>query len=127
MGKLLLVRTCGRYFLPGGGAEPGEAPETTVRREVLEECGLTVDALQWLGVVDQYLYAADERTYFHKRCTVFVASMKPLPPQSVEAGYELVWLPPEDAERYLAHASQAWAVRRYRQRTAAISRSAQPR
>ncbi|PCG87180.1 NUDIX hydrolase [Streptomyces sp. WZ.A104] len=38
------------YFLPGGGQEPGEALDTTVRREVLEETGLDVtpERLLWL-------------------------------------------------------------------------------
>ena len=116
-GRLLLVRVDGRYFLPGGGTEPGETAEATVRREVLEECGLTVDTLEPLGVVDQYVYAADEQTYFHKRCTVFVATVTSTAPPPVEDGCELIWLAPDEAERRLAHESQIWAVRQYRQRT----------
>lgn len=115
-GRLLLVGVDGRYFLPGGGTEPGESAEATVRREVLEECGLTVDTLEPLGLVDQYVYAADEQTYFHKRCTVFVATVTSTAPQSVEAGCEFVWLPTDEAETCLAHESQVWTVCRYRQR-----------
>jgi 8-oxo-dGTP diphosphatase len=114
-GRTLLVRVDGRYFLPGGGAEPGETAEATVRREILEECGLNVDVLERLGVVDQYLYAADEDTHFHKRCTVFVTTLASTDPRPVEAGCEIVWLAPDEAERRLAHESQVWAVRRYRQ------------
>lgn len=120
-GRILLVRVDGRSFLPGGGAEPGESPEATVRREVLEECGLTVDELEWLGVVDQYLYAADERTHVHKRCAVFVATLKSTASEPAEAGHEVVWLTPDEAECRLAHESQAWAVQRYRQRTTATA------
>jgi len=38
------------YFLPGGGQHPGEALDNTVRREVLEETGLTVavERMLWL-------------------------------------------------------------------------------
>jgi len=38
------------HFLPGGGQHPGEALDDTVRREVHEETGLTVDVerLLWL-------------------------------------------------------------------------------
>jgi 8-oxo-dGTP diphosphatase len=45
-GRVLLVRhTYGRlnWELPGGAAEPGESPDQTAAREVLEETGLDVE------------------------------------------------------------------------------------
>lgn len=38
-----------RHIEPGGGIEPGESVEQTVRREVAEECGWSVGALTPLG------------------------------------------------------------------------------
>ena len=39
------------HNLPGGGVEPGEAPEDTVRREVREEAGCTCGQITPLGIV----------------------------------------------------------------------------
>lgn len=40
-----------QWAVPGGRVEPGETPEAAARREVLEETGLVVDAIQhyWSG------------------------------------------------------------------------------
>ena len=51
--RVLLVRhTYGRrnWELPGGGAEPGESPDETARREILEETGLEVAIERLTGV-----------------------------------------------------------------------------
>jgi 8-oxo-dGTP diphosphatase len=64
---LLLVRnTYGRkqWTFPGGGISPGEAAEDAIRREVREEVGLHLKALQSLG--------AFEAIIDHKRDNVTV-------------------------------------------------------
>lgn len=56
-GRVLLVRAAewltvaGRWFLPGGGVEHGEEPLESLRREVHEETGLTVQSATLLGVI----------------------------------------------------------------------------
>jgi ADP-ribose pyrophosphatase YjhB (NUDIX family) len=48
-GRLLLARASpalnlqGRWFLPGGGVQHGESPPDSLRREIEEESGLTVE------------------------------------------------------------------------------------
>jgi ADP-ribose pyrophosphatase YjhB (NUDIX family)/ribonuclease HI len=54
-GQVLLVqeRSDGRWTLPGGWADPGEAPGETVEREVLEESGYAVRAVKLAFVHDR--------------------------------------------------------------------------
>src|SRR5262245_3499771 len=75
-GRLAVVRNeHGRYFLPGGGVEPGESLELALRREVLEECGRQVDELQWLCAADEYVQTDEITRCYLKRGTFFVATL----------------------------------------------------
>jgi 8-oxo-dGTP pyrophosphatase MutT (NUDIX family) len=50
-GRILLVQHVeGRWQLPGGAVEPGEGPAEAVRRECLEEAGVTIEPLRIVGV-----------------------------------------------------------------------------
>lgn len=53
-GKLLLVRerSDGRWCLPGGWADVGDAPAASAEREVLEEAGYVARARALVGVFD---------------------------------------------------------------------------
>ena len=60
----------GKWIGPGGKIEPGETPEEGVRREVLEETGLTLKTVRLRGLVEflsekwedehMYLYTSDD-------------------------------------------------------------------
>jgi 8-oxo-dGTP diphosphatase len=115
-GRIAVVWVKGKLFLPGGGVDPGETPETAVRREVREECGLEIADLTLLGTADEFLYAEGERTYFQKRCTFFATTVRGREDATAtqEDDHEVLWLDPEEAEHTLAHASQRWALTTYR-------------
>jgi mutator protein MutT len=55
----------GEWSLPGGALEVGETLEEGVRREVLEETGLTVDTLGMVAVFDRMARDQQGRVQFH--------------------------------------------------------------
>jgi len=70
-GRVLLVRhTYGRlnWELPGGGAEPGEAPDETARRELLEETGLRAELDHLTGVYFEPDHDFGQMLHFVFRC-----------------------------------------------------------
>ena len=53
----------GKWIGVGGHMEAGETPEDSIRREVMEETGLTLDSLEYRGVIDFYMGDHYERMY----------------------------------------------------------------
>lgn len=47
--EILLIQVGGKWQIPGGTPEPGETPEQTLRRELLEEADVTVRDVRPLG------------------------------------------------------------------------------
>jgi 8-oxo-dGTP diphosphatase len=108
-GRVAVVRTPKGRFLPGGGREPGEVPRRAALRELREECGLSAELGEKLGVADEVLFAEAEQTHFAKRSHFFRARAGPAV-GSGEPDYALEWLSLEQAEAQLAHGSHRWAI-----------------
>jgi 8-oxo-dGTP pyrophosphatase MutT (NUDIX family) len=85
------------YTLVGGGIDMGESPETAIRRELMEECGMSVGPIRPVYVEDagepygtQYVYLCE-----------YISGEPRLSPDSPEAKvaalgqniYEPMWLP----------------------------------
>jgi 8-oxo-dGTP diphosphatase len=109
-GKVLLGRrgvepAVGFWDLPGGFLEEGEEPVDGLRREFLEETGLHIDPVEWIGAyVDPYL----ERSVLG--LTWIVAGEGE--PQAADDVVELAWFGPGElpAEMAFPHQHDALAA-----------------
>jgi len=115
-GWVALVCTPQGVFLPGGGQEAGETPEDAVRREALEECGLSIRLSSWGTRAVQFIYSSQERAHFQKLSTFLGAMAEGLAASPLETDHELAWSEPETAARILSHESHRWAVDLWRRR-----------
>lgn len=120
-GRIASVITPTGTYLPGGGQDAGESAIDTLKREVLEECGLVVEVGRPIGVADEFVFAVDEGRHFCKRCSFFSANVA-APGSPVEPDHQLIWLAPVEAMANLTHDSHRWAVCRL----AAISHTDNP-
>jgi 8-oxo-dGTP diphosphatase len=108
-GEWELVRTPQGCFLPGGGMEPHETPQQTVKRESREECGFVLDPGRVTARATQFVYSTEEEEYFEKVCEFVEAELIGLVAPA-ENDHELVWLDSEQALKSLSHESHRWAV-----------------
>lgn len=106
-GEVLLVRRgraplAGYWSLPGGAVETGERLEDALRREVLEETGLTVEPLFLAAVFERLMPDAAGRAEFHYVLLDYVCA--PEPGAEAAAGddaAELGWFALDEAETLL--------------------------
>jgi ADP-ribose pyrophosphatase YjhB (NUDIX family) len=104
-GRLLLVRRArdpygGTWDLPGGFLEEAEHPLDALRRELLEETGLEVDPLDFVGAwLDRYGDGPDAPTTLNLYWTARVTGGEPV---AGDDAAELRWFPhgalPADGE-----------------------------
>jgi 8-oxo-dGTP pyrophosphatase MutT (NUDIX family) len=109
-GRIAVVRGRMGYWLPGGGALPGEAPEETVAREVREELGHRVRLVGKIGEAIQYFYASDDECWYEMKAVFFRAEIEG--ERLGTAEHELYWLDAGNSSESFFHACHAWAVSR---------------
>jgi 8-oxo-dGTP diphosphatase len=110
--RVAIVRTSAGSYLPGGGSEPEETPEATLRRETREECGREIEILNRIGEAMDYLGATPDGDGLVKQGVFFEAAFGAISGAPIEADHTLIWLTPTEAESVLSNRSHAWAVRR---------------
>jgi 8-oxo-dGTP pyrophosphatase MutT (NUDIX family) len=106
-GRIAVVVTEAKHFLPGGGCRNRESPREGLVREVREECGRGVLIGAELGEAIQYFTAGDR--HLELRATFFDAAFDDR--GGHRAGeHALRWRDPASAGRLLYHECHAWAV-----------------
>jgi 8-oxo-dGTP diphosphatase len=110
-GELALVRTPEGVFLPGGGIEAGETPDSALLREALEECGFVIQVGAPVAHAVQFVLSRVERGHLEKRCIFMDAQLVSALAAPTERDHELIWESHEAAAELLAHTSQRWAVK----------------
>lgn len=79
----------GRWNLPGGGLDPGEAPDDAVVREVLEETGQVVEDVRLVDVMTQHWVGRSSRgleDYHAVRLLHTARCTRPTPPVVHDVG-----------------------------------------
>ncbi len=104
----------GKWSIPGGLVELGERMEQTVKREVREETGLTVEKPELIDVVDTVELGKSGRVKYHFIIVDFFVRLiggKPVP--SSDAA-ELRWVNLDEVENYVLTATfREFFVRNY--------------
>ena len=86
------------YALMGGKVEPGETPEQACVREVMEECGVTVELVKQIHS-DQDVFEGVLNTHYIYLCT-YISGTPALSGEELERNtadnrYEPMWVPIE--------------------------------
>lgn len=107
--KVAVIKTQKGYFLPGGGLDRDETFEDCIKRECLEEVGMSVIVKNFICKGDKYSWI-DNIGYMHAIGYFYFAQGIDIILDPIEKDHELVWLNIENCcdSMYLEH--QAWAI-----------------
>jgi len=85
-------------LLPGGGVEDNEDNITALRRESIEEVGITISEIAEIGIVIQYRDFINRKYIIHGYTARFVDSLSKTNPQNqAEAAFTYAWYSVDDA------------------------------
>ncbi|MCX6795143.1 MAG: NUDIX domain-containing protein [Candidatus Falkowbacteria bacterium] len=100
---LLYVSKHSYYKLPGGGLESGEDINEALARECLEEIGCRVDVFAELGEIIEYrdLWSLKQHSYCYLAKVLGEKGLPDFTQEEVNDGFEIKWLPLEEAIKVL--------------------------
>ncbi|MFN0119246.1 MAG: NUDIX domain-containing protein [Blastocatellia bacterium] len=107
-GQIAAVKIRRGYLLPGGGTDPGETPEQTVRRELREELAREIHLVRELGEAVQYFSLPD----VHYRMTAVFYQAEFASEQQGACEHELHWVERGGIAGTFFYASHEWAITR---------------
>ncbi|KAA0560092.1 NUDIX hydrolase [Rossellomorea aquimaris] len=109
--KVAVIQTCdGKYFLPGGGIEGNETHEECLKREALEEMGMEIKILDFIGCANRYFYSTNEFKYYLSEGHFYICEIGKKVSKPIEEDHYLKWIEPSQAINNLFHEHQSWSV-----------------
>lgn len=90
----------GMWSLPGGAQHLGEAAEEAARRELREEAGIEVGAMELAAVVDAVSHDEDGRVRFHYTIVDFCAEWMGGEARAADDVQAVAWAAPHELDRY---------------------------
>lgn len=98
------------YYLLGGGVENDETHIECIKRECLEETGLSVIPKEFVCKGDYYQYDKENQTNFHKIGYFYYMEINKIVAKPIEPDHFLVWLTIDEIREKLSLPHQIWAV-----------------
>ncbi|WP_238600739.1 NUDIX domain-containing protein [Metasolibacillus meyeri] len=99
------------YFLPGGGIEEGENHAMCLQREALEEMGMAIEPIHYLGYAHQYFYSHSDAEYYLNEGHFYICEKKRMVGEPLEKGHSLIWIKPTLAIEKVVHQQHAWGIK----------------
>jgi mutator protein MutT len=104
-GNVLLVQrgrkpNIGKWTLPGGVVELGENPVEALKREILEECGISVEIGDVVEVVNRVIPDESGRIQYHYIIIDYVAKYKGGVLKPASDILDARWVSLEEIEKY---------------------------
>lgn len=109
--KIAVIQTGDQlYFLPGGGLESSETHEECLLREAIEEMGMRIKPLKYIGSARRYFYSRNDKTHYLGEGHFYICEIVGSADNPSEENHVLKWFEPQSASELLWHDHQRWAV-----------------